>query len=80
METTNKNIKKIFSKMIETHHDWANKLLFALLGYCTIVRTFMGVTPFSLLYGIEIVLLIEVEIKSLKVIIEACLPEVKWVE
>ena len=30
IEVANKNIKKILSKMIETHHDWANKLPFAL--------------------------------------------------
>ena len=80
MEAANKNIKKILSKMIKTHRDWANKLPFALWGYRTIVRTSMGATPFSLVYGTEAVLSIEVEMKSLRVIVEADLTEAKWVE
>ena len=71
VEVANKNIKKIHSKMIETHCDWANKLPFALWGYHTTVRTSTGETPFSLLYRTEAVLLIEVEIKFLRVIVKA---------
>ena len=44
------------------------------------MKTSTGATPFSLVYGTEVVLPIEVEIKSLRVIVEADLPEVKWVE
>ena len=40
----------------------------------------MGATPFSLVYEIEVVLPIKVEMKSLKVIAKADLPEAKWVE
>ena len=75
MEVVNKNIKKILSKMIETHCDWANKLPFTLWGYRTTVRTSTEATPFSLVYGTEVVLPIEVEMKSLRVIVEADLPE-----
>ena len=44
------------------------------------MRTSMGVTPFSLVYGTEVVLPIEVEMKSFRVIVKANLPEAKWVE
>ena len=54
--------------MVETHQDWANKLL---LVYGT---------PFSLIYRTKVMLPLEVEMKSLKIIIKANLPEVKWVE
>ena len=80
VEATNKNIKKILPKMIETHHDWTNKLPFALWGYHTTIRISTGATPFLLVYGIEVVLPIEVEMKSLRVISEVDLPEAKWVE
>ena len=41
-------------------------------------RTAIGKTPFSLVYGIEAVLPIEIEIKSLRVIMEAKTPESEW--
>ena len=56
IESTNKNIKKILSKMIKTHRDWANKLPFALWGYRTIIRISTGATTFSLVYGTEVML------------------------
>ncbi|KAG8473279.1 hypothetical protein CXB51_035201 [Gossypium anomalum] len=65
MEAANKNIKKIVGKMTETYRDWHEKLPFALLAYRTSVRTSTGATPFSLVYGMEAVLPIEVEIPSL---------------
>ena len=43
------------------------------------VRTFMRATPFSLIYGMEVVLPIEVEIPSLRVLMEPKLEEVEWV-
>ena len=44
------------------------------------MRTSTGATPFSLIYRTEAVLPIKVEMKSLRVIVEADLPEAKWVE
>ena len=67
VETTNKNVKKIIAKAIETYKDWHEKLSFALHGYRTGVRTSTGATPYSLIYGMEVVLPIEVEILSLRV-------------
>ena len=80
VEAANKNIKKILSKMIKTHRDWANKLPFSLWGYRTTIRTSTGATPFSLVYGTEVVLQIKVEMESLRVMVEADLLEVKWVK
>ncbi|KAG8485644.1 hypothetical protein CXB51_018864 [Gossypium anomalum] len=65
VEAANKNIKKIVGKMTETYRDWHEKLPIALLAYRMFVRTSIGATSFSLVYGIEAVLPIEVEIPSL---------------
>ena len=65
VETANKNVKKIIAKATETYKDWHEKLLFALHAYQTGVRTSTGATPYSLVYEMEAVLPIEVEIPSL---------------
>ena len=62
VETVNKNIKKIIEKTIDTYKDWHKKLPFALHAYHTSVRIATMATPFSLVYGMEAVLLIKVEI------------------
>ena len=66
--------------MIETHHDWANKLPFALCRYRTTLRTSTGLTPFSLVFSTEVVLPIEVEMESLRVMVESDLLKAKWVK
>lgn len=76
VEAANKNIKKIVGKMTETYKDWHEKLPFALYAYRTSVRTSTGATHFSLVYGMEAVLPIEVEIPSLRVLSELKLDEV----
>ena len=70
VKASNKNIKKIIQKMVVTYKDWHEMLPFALHGYRTSVRTSTGETPFSLVYGMEAVLPVEVEIPSLQVIME----------
>ncbi|KAL2340346.1 hypothetical protein Fmac_008286 [Flemingia macrophylla] len=80
VEAANKNIKKIIQKMVKSYKDWHEMLPFALHGYKTSIRTSTGATPFSLVYGIEAVLPVEVEIPSLRVIMEAKLSEAKWVQ
>ena len=54
-------------------------LPFAWHGYRTSVCTSTGETPFCLVYGMEAVLLVEVEIPFLHVIMETKLSEAKWV-
>ncbi|XP_012458178.1 uncharacterized protein LOC105778970 [Gossypium raimondii] len=48
--------------------------------YRTAVRTSTGATPFSLVYGMEAVLPIKVEIPSLRVLAELKLDEAEWVQ
>ncbi|PHT35328.1 hypothetical protein CQW23_27128 [Capsicum baccatum] len=57
--------------MVQGSTQWHKKLSFALLGYRTTVRTSTGATPYLLVYGTEAVILAEVEIPSLRVIVEA---------
>ena len=67
VEAANKNIKRILRKMVKTSRDWLEKLPFALWAYRTFIRTSIGVTPYSLVYGMEAVLPIEIEMGSLRV-------------
>lgn len=67
VETTNKNIKKIVQKMVGTYNDWHEMLSFALHGYRTSICTSTGEIPFSLVYDMYAILLVEVEIPSLRI-------------
>ncbi|KAE8654967.1 hypothetical protein F3Y22_tig00117034pilonHSYRG00338 [Hibiscus syriacus] len=80
VEAANKNIKRIITKTTETYKDWHEKLPFALYAYRTTVRTSTGATPFSLVYGMEAVLPIEVEIPSLRILREIKLDESEWIQ
>ena len=66
----NKNIKRIMRRMNETSQDWLEKLPFALWAYRTSFRTSTRVTPYSLVYGMKAVLLIEIGMGSLRVALE----------
>ena len=78
VEAANKNIKRILQKMVETYQDWPDKLPFALWGYRTSTRTSTGVTLYSLVYGMEAVLPIEIEVPSLRVLAECQIAEADW--
>ena len=80
VEAANKNIKKIIEKTTDTYKDWHEKFPFALHANRTLVRTSTRATPFSLVYGMQTVLPIEVEIPSLRVLMEAKLEKAKWVQ
>ena len=75
VEAANKNIKKIVQKMTVSYKDWHEMLPFVLHGYRTSVHTSIGATPFSLVYGMEVVLLFEVEVPSLRILVEFELTE-----
>ena len=64
--------------MVKTYKDWYEYLSFTLWGYRTTKLTATRQTPFSLVYGYEAVLPIEIEIKSLRVMMEAKNPESEW--
>ena len=67
VEAANKNIKKITQKMVVTYKEWHGMLPFSLHGYRTLARTSTGVTLFSLVYGMEVFLPVEVQIPSLRI-------------
>ena len=71
-------MKKILAKMVVTYKDWAEKLPFALWGYSTSIRASIGAIPYSLVYGSEVVLPIEVEIQPLRVLVETKILEEDW--
>ena len=58
--------------------DWPSKLPFALWGYKTSIRTSTGAMPYALVYGIESVLPIELEVPSLRVLNESQISEAEW--
>ena len=70
VEAANKNIKRILRRMVETSREWSKKLPFALWAHQTSVRTSTTATPYSLVYGIEAVLPVEIEMSSLRVALE----------
>ena len=76
VEAANKNIKKILRKMVETSRDWSEKLPFALWAFCTS----NGDTPYSLVYGMEAVLPVEIEMGSLRVALEHKIFETEWAQ
>jgi hypothetical protein len=78
VETANKNLKKIIQKMVVTYKDWHEMLSYALHAYRTIVRTSTNATPYSLVYGMEAVMPLEVEIPSLRILKDAELDESEW--
>ena len=67
-EAFNKTIIKLLSKLVKSNkRDWDDKLGAALWAYRTTVRTPTGATPYSLVYGCEAVLPLEVQIPSLRI-------------
>ncbi|RDX91778.1 Gypsy retrotransposon integrase-like protein 1, partial [Mucuna pruriens] len=80
VEAANKNIKKIVQTVVVTYKDWQEMLPHALHGYRTSVRTSTGATPYSLVYGTKVVLPVEVEIPSLRVLAEVELEEAEWIQ
>ncbi|XP_027071844.2 uncharacterized protein [Coffea arabica] len=79
VETANKNLKKIIRKMTETYRDWHEKLPYALMAYRTTISTSTEATSYSLMYGMETVLPAEVEIPSLRILMEAQIEDAEWI-
>ena len=74
VEAANRNIKRILRKMVETSRNWSKKPLFALWAF----RTSIGATLFSLVYGMEVVLPIEIEVGSLRIGLEHQITKTNW--
>ncbi|RVW59840.1 hypothetical protein CK203_098453 [Vitis vinifera] len=66
--------------MVETSRDWLEKLPFALWAYWTSFRTSTGATPYFLVYGMEVVLPVEIEMGSLRVALEQQILEANWAQ
>jgi len=64
--------------MVVTYRDWHEMLPCALYAYRTTVRTLTRTTPYSLVYGMEAVMPLEVEIPSLRVLMDSELKEAQW--
>ena len=62
--------------MVETSQNWSEKLSFALWAYCTSFHTFTRATPYYLVYGMEVVLPIEIEMGSLQVALKQQISQV----
>ena len=67
-------------KTVETSQDWSKKLPFALWAYQTSFHTSTGATPYSLVYGMEAVIPVEIEMGSLRVALEQQIPEADWAQ
>ena len=65
---------------MENKHNSPDKIGRLQQTYRTGVQTSIGATPYSLVYGMEAVLPIEVEIPSLRVLKEVKLEEAEWVQ
>ena len=75
-ETFNKVLCKLLKKVVsQNKRHWHEKLLESLWAYRTTTRTPTGMTPYSLVYGGEAVLPLEVQIASLRVAIQEKLTE-----
>jgi hypothetical protein len=75
VEAANKNLKMIIQKMVVTYKDWNEMLPCVLNVYQTIIRTSIHATSYFLVYGMEAMMPLEVEIISLKILMDAKLEE-----
>jgi len=67
-EAFNKTIRKLLKKFVsKSQYDWDDKLGECLWTYRTMIRTPTNATPFSFVYGCEVVLRLEIQIPSLRV-------------
>ena len=64
------------AKIIQQNgRDWHDKLPYALWAYKISVRTAIGATPYSLVYGDEAVIPLEIEIPSLRIALKDIMKE-----
>ena len=66
--------------MTITYKDWHEMLPFALMACQTSIKVSLVAFPYSLVYGTEEILLVEVEVPSFKVLSETNLAETEWVK
>jgi hypothetical protein len=67
VESTNKVLESILTKIVQLHHrDWEDRLLEALWAYQTTWRNTTGHTPYELVYGKQVLFPIEFQIKTFR--------------
>jgi len=67
VESTNKVLESILTKTVQLHHkDWADRLPEALWAYRTTWRNTTGYTPYQLVYGKQVLLPIEFQVKTFR--------------
>ncbi|XP_075663019.1 uncharacterized protein LOC142632519 [Castanea sativa] len=67
-------------KSTKNYKDWHLQLPYALWGYRTSIRSSTGATPYSLVYGMEVVLPIEMGVCTLRTVLESEIPEADWLQ
>lgn len=78
-EASNKTILKILKKIVNDEgKDWHVQLNPALWAYKTSICTPTGATPYSLVYGSEAILPLEVEIPSLRESLKGLIPNEEY--
>lgn len=70
-EATNKTIRSIILKLVnKSHRDWHASIPYALWAYRMSIKTPTGATPFSLFYGVEALVPLEIKITSLHFVLQ----------
>ncbi|XP_019241654.1 PREDICTED: uncharacterized protein LOC109221640 [Nicotiana attenuata] len=81
IEAVNKNIKKILRKMIQGSRQWHEKLPFySFWDTAQLFAHLLVQLRICFLYGTEAVILAEVEIPSLRIIVESEVEYTEWVK
>lgn len=71
METTNKVLEGIITKIVHLHRkDWVERLPEALWAYKTTWRNTTGNSPYELVYGKEVLLSIEFQVRTFKTAVQ----------
>ena len=69
MESTNKVLETILTKIVQLHHrDWADRLPEALWEYRTTWRNTIGHTSCELVYGKQVLLPIELQVRTFRIV------------
>ncbi|XP_074315712.1 uncharacterized protein LOC141651920 [Silene latifolia] len=80
VEAANKTVTTILRKMSDNYREWPEKIPFALWGYRTSIRTATGATPYYLVFEMEAVQPVKLEVPSLRILLESQVPEADWVQ
>ena len=69
-----------FYQLLHAHFQPFKKLPFTLWAYRISFRTSTGITSYSLVYGMEAILLVEIVIGSLRVALEQQISKAEWTQ